>query len=96
MLLDLYKVGGASRTRKRKLTNLDFWMIWSNTKTDKTIRHRKMLIHIYCPIFNFGQHFIGRIKAGRARAYDGHSERPAIGTGILYAILPASRNLSAP
>lgn len=78
---------------KPKLTYLDFWMIRSNTKTDKAIRHRKMLIHIYYSIFNFGEHFIGRIKARRARAYDGHSERSAICSGILYAILPARINL---
>ena len=74
MLLDLFKGG----RRKPESANLDFRMIWSNTKTDKAIRHRKMLIHIHCPIFNFRQHFIGRIKARRAGAYDGHSERLAI------------------
>jgi len=42
---------------------LYFWMVWSNTKADQTIRRRQSLIHVDAGIWHLLQHAVCGIEA---------------------------------
>jgi hypothetical protein len=54
---------------------LDLGMVWRNAKSNKTIRHGKLLVHVHHRIWQLLHQPMGGIEAGRAGADNGEPER---------------------